>query len=297
MWDIEVDVACVGAGPGTLASAVASVDAGVSVFLATPDLQRREGRSNLTVQERVRGFLGSWARADMDDETGRYLSALTEDFRAPGAVDRAPALPVRTVSAVRNDGAVKTFVGSKLGAWQSTCLASPYGMLFTNVSGWRTAPMRTEDGQSVEVQHVASVSRAELADGFDATEWLQAQADSRDIRDHRFTDLERIVFDGGRIVGIELVTPDGVLAVGVRHGLSLTSSDSALTPPVVAPVGTDDLQLCLVGQAASRFLRVELLGTALQERPLCTASGRQLHAALRDSRPFRSGAGRCGKLR
>jgi hypothetical protein len=297
MWDIEVDVACVGAGPGTLASAVASVDAGVSVLLATPDVQRREGRSNLTVQERVRGFLGSWTRADMDVETDRYLTALTDDFRAPGVVDRAPALTVRNVSAVRNDGAVKTFVGSKLGAWQSTCLASPFGLLFSSVSGWRTASMHTDDGQSVEVQHVASVSRAELTDGFDATAWLQARASSRGITNHRFTDLERIVFENGRIVGVELVTPDGLLAVGVRHGLALTSSDSALTPSVVAPVGSDGLQLCLVGQAASRFLRVELLGTELQERPLCTASGRQLHAALRDTRSLRSGAGRCGKLR
>jgi hypothetical protein len=285
MWDIEVDVACVGAGPGTLASAVASVDAGVSVFLATPEPECREG------------FLGSWARADMDDETNRYLTALTEDFRAPRDDDRAPALPMRTVSAVRKDGVVKTFVGSRLGAWQSACLASPYGMLFSSVSGWRTAPMRTDDGQSVEVQHVATVSRADLADGFDATEWLQAQASARGIAGHRFTDLERLVFEDGRIVGIELATPDGLLAVGIGHGLALTSSDSALTPPVVAPAGTDDLQLCIVGQAASRFLRVELLGTALQERPLCAASGRQLHAALRETRSLRSGAGRCGKLR
>ena len=42
MWDIEVDVACVGAGIGALASAIATADAGGEVLVAAPSIERDE---------------------------------------------------------------------------------------------------------------------------------------------------------------------------------------------------------------------------------------------------------------
>lgn len=299
MWDIEVDVACVGAGPSALAGAVATADMGATVLLATPSADREPARSNVALQQRVGGFLGSWARLDMDEETDHYLTALVEDYCAPGDFSGDSRMTVRAVSAMPSGGSAAAFIGSRLGKWNATCLASPYGLLFSNVSGWRTSKMRTEDGQSIEVQALGTVSSADLAAGFDATWWLRSEARARGVEEHRFTELRRIVFDDGRIVGVELDTADGVLAVGIRRGLALSSGSAPAgqLPRTVHSAGGEDLQLCIVGQPASRFLRVELLGTAVPERPLCTASGRRLRDALRDTRSLPSLAGRCGKPR
>ena len=297
MWDIEVDIACVGAGPSPLAGAVASRDHGATVLLATPNVERSGTRSTTAVKQRVGGFLGSWARADMDEETGAYLTALAEDLsRHHCAADSR--MTVRTVSAMPSDGADAAFIGSRLRSWNATCLASPYGMVFSSVSGWRTTRMRAEDGQSLEVQPVGPIGPATVTAGLDATAWLRSQASARGLQEHRFSRLERIVFDDGRIVGIELGTDDGVLAVGIRRGLALSSGEPlAIEPPKNADTTAGDLQLCIVGQSASRFLRIELLGTALRKRPACTASGRTLREALRETRPLPSVAGRCGKPR
>lgn len=299
MWDIEVDVACVGAGPSAVAGAVATADMGATVLLATPSAECGPARSTIAVQQRVGGFLGSWAHLDMDEATGHYLTALAEDYRVPGDFSGDSRMTVRAVRAMPAGGAAEAFIGSRLGKWNAACLASPYGLLFSSVSGWRTSKMRTEDGQSIEVQPIGTVSAADLTAGFDAAWWLRSEARARGVEERRFTELRRIVFDNGRIVGIELSTADGVLSVGVRRGLAL-SSGSAPTgqlPPTVHPTGVEDLQLCIVGQAASRFLRIELLGMAVPERPLCAASARQLRDALRDTRSLPSLAGRCGKPR
>lgn len=298
MWDIEVDVACVGAGPSTLASAVATTDLGASVLLATPADAPGSARSGVAVQQRVGGFLGSWVRQKMDVETDRYLTALAEDYWSPSGFTGDSRMTVRTVSALPSGAPPEPFLGSRLGAWNAGCLASPYGMLFSSVSGWRTERVRTAEGQSLEVMRVGDIGGVDVSAGFDAGEWLRSQVAARGVDQRSFTDLRRIVFDDGRVVGVELATQDGVLAVGIRHGLALSSGEPTMDlPRTLDAARAEDLQLCIVGQAASRFLRIELLGTVVPERPSCSASGRRLRAALRETRPLPSVAGRCGKLR
>jgi hypothetical protein len=299
MWDIEVDVACVGAGPSTLASAVATTDMGASVLLAAPADAPGSARSGVAVQQRVGGFLGSWVRQKMDVETDRYLTALAEDYWSPSGFTGDSRMTVRTVSAMPSGAPPEPFLGSRLGAWNASCLASPYGMLFSSVSGWRTERVRTEEGQSLEVMRVGDIASVDASAGFDPVGWLRSQVTARAVDQRSFTDLRRIVFDAGRVVGVELTTPDGVLAVGIRHGLALSSGEPPmdLPPRKLDTARVEDLQLCIVGQAASRFLRIEVLGTAVPERPLCSASGSRLRAALRETRPLPSLAGRCGKLR
>lgn len=235
----------------------------------------------------------------MDAQTGRYLTDLAEHSGASAAGSGDPTAPmtVRTVTAVPHADAVEAFIGSRLGAWNAACLASPYGMLFSSVSGWQTTRVRTEEGQSLEVFPVGSVNRSELAEGLNAAAWLQAQVRSRGLDSHRFTDLERIVFEDGRIVGVELATSDGLLAVGIRHGLALSGGESSADLPPVVAGDADELQMCLVGKSASRFLRLELLGTTARSRPMCTQSGRRLREALHGTRSPASDAWRCGKLR
>ena len=129
------------------------------------------------------------------------------------------------------------------------------------------------------------------------SDWMVDRVRERDIDVYYASPLERLVFEDARIVGVMLATSDGPLAVGVRFGLVITSSDPFVADSDVLPPCSDDLQVSVVGPAASRFRRIELLDTAGPGRPVCTASGRQLHDAMREPRSLPSGAGSCGKLR
>jgi hypothetical protein len=303
MWDLEVDVACIGAGVGTLASAVATVDLGAEVLLATPPVNRPRSSTAVAVNHRVGGFLRSWSPIVADVGTDEYFAAVSHGLESVGNHTDDARLTVRKVSAVSaDDRSVEPFVGANLRDWNAQCLASQYGLLYTSLSGWRTKSMRASDGKSLEVQPVASIDSAELADGCTISDWMLGKVRECDVDIREDSALERFVFEYGRVVGVVFTTPDGPLAVGVRHGLTVSSSDSFVAPadPLVVPPGPDGLQLCVVGQSASRFLRVEMLDTVPADfpvKPMCTASGRQLLAGLREQpRALPSSAGRCRKV-
>jgi hypothetical protein len=302
MWDLEVDVACIGAGVGTLASAVATANQGADVLLARPPERRPRAGTPVAVERRVGGFLRSWAPVVADVETEKYFAALSHGLAPLAGRPDDTRLTVRQVRAVASDdGTVEPFVGANLRDWNAQCLASQYGLLYTSLSGWRTNSMRTPDGRSLEVQPVAAISSADLADGATIADWMFSKVRERDVDVHTDSTLERLVFEDGRIVGVVLATSDGPLAVGVRHGLSVSTRDSFVAPtdPLITPSGPDGLQLCIVGQAASRFLRVEVVDTMPAEfpvKPMCGASGRQLRAGLRATPRMPSSVGRCRKV-
>jgi hypothetical protein len=304
MWDLEVDLACIGAGVGSLASAISTVDLGADVLLAIPSTERRGPASAVAVDRRVGGFLGSWSPTVTDAETDEYFAALSHGLESIGGGAEDSRLPVREVRAVTaDDRTVAPFVGANLPEWNAKCLASQYGLLHTSLSGWRTKSVRASDGQLLEVHAVASIDSAELAGGCTISDWMLQKLRERDVDMREHSALERIVFEDGRVVGVVLATPDGPLRVGVRHGLSVSSRDPFVAPaePLVAPSGPDGLQVSIVGQPASRFLRVELVDTVAAEfpvKPMCTASGRQLLAGLRvPPRGLPSRAGRCREVR
>jgi hypothetical protein len=304
MWDLEVDVACIGAGVGTLASAISTVDQGAEVLVAIPSVERRTSPGAVAVDRRVGGFLRSWSPIVTDVETDEYFAALSQGLESVGNHAEDARLTVREVRAISvDDRTVEPFVGANLRAWNAKCLASQYGLMYTSLSGWRTNSVRASDGQSLEVHSIASIDPAELADGYTISDWMLQKVCERDVDIHDDSALERIVFEDGRIVGVVLATSDGPLTVGVRHGISMSSRDPFVAPtyPLAASSGPDALQLCIVGQAASRFLRVEVLDTVPADfpvKPMCTASGRQLLAGLRvPPRPLPSTAGRCREVR
>jgi predicted oxidoreductase len=295
MWDIEVDIACVGAGIGAMASAAASADAGCSVLVATPRERIARSAAGLALQPRVGGVLGSWERANLDLASRDYLAAVSGDV-APSNRAEDARLTRRTVRPLSSSTAAENFVGAKLRDWNAQCLASPYGMLVSNVSGWRATRMRTGDGQSVEVRPIGAITTADLAGGDAFLGWMTDRVRQHDVEVREGCELERIVFDNGRIVGVVLAGPHGTTSVGVRQGLSLSAPEPVLDAnPLVPADGAEDLQVCVVGQVASRFLRIELLETAAAEsavRPMCSAFGRQLRSGARG---LPSGAGTCGK--
>ena len=303
MWDIEVDVACVGAGIGGLANAIATVDAGGEVLVADVTPRHVGDGSPVALRERVEAKRGWLVQESVDAETAEYFSAVSEGVG--GSVDSMadPTVHLRAVRNLSQDEAygptVERFVGSRLNTWATQCLSSQFGLLYTSMRHWSTTSMRSSDGESIEV---LSLGAMEWSDGLGKgalRRWMSAQARQRDIEVMSASPLERIVFEDGKIRGIVLATPDGPCAVRARAGVTFSAldQDADLDEGVDQTSGVSR-QVCLVGRTASRFGRVELLDTvpAVAPRPTCTGSRKQFRDGLHDTRQLSLEGWRCGKV-
>jgi hypothetical protein len=243
MWDDEVEVISVGAGPGGLAYVAAAADAGLDVLIAAPPR-----RTDVHAGDAARG----WLPAVSDPLTDEYLAELVAGATAP-AVAGAPDLPVRTLYSPpvqrTRKAVVETFVGPRLSVWAGACLASSFGAVLTTVDHW-PATMRTAEGLSVGVALIGA------ADGRELDDWLAEAVHEREISTLEDATLQRLVFEDGRVIGVVFDTPDGEYAVQARHGVALTPTEPPPTAPV--PAGGD---IALVGLAGSRFVRLELVHT------------------------------------
>jgi glycine/D-amino acid oxidase-like deaminating enzyme len=299
MWDIEVDIAVIGAGIGGLANAIATVDAGGEVLVidAMPSLRTESAPGSL--RERVGARRGTLLPDTLDAETDEYFTALLEGLPADCPSDAT--VPVRTARNLSREEAdrrfVEPFVGSRLNGWAAKCVASPYGLLYTSMRDWRTTTMRS-DGESIEVMSIGAMDWSDGSGEGALREWVAEQARRRDIDVETDSALERIVFEEGVIVGVVLSTPDGPLAVRTRAGVTLSPRDHDPVAEERSDASTvDRLQVCLVGRTASRFVRVELLSTQpAAVRPTCTGSRRQLREGMHEARQPALEGWRCGKV-
>ena len=301
-WDEEVDVVTTGAGIPGLAHAVAVVDMGGEVFVAN-SVDDTVSTGRVAVRSRVDSL--HWLEVDVSDpDTNDYFAALSSDLGPLTQSARDVDVPVRVVEhaeSVDPRGAVPPFIGARLRDWAARCLVSPYGYLYTRVSDWRSTTLRVVDGDPFEVAEIGSITPDPANVSGSVLGWLTAQADDRGIDVHRGTSLQRIVFEeDGDVVGAVFRTSDGPLAVRARHGV--TVGGGGLHAPIAAgqplPAGAATLRLCLVGQTASRFGRLE----PLSSEPLgdggasgCRAVSRRLHVDMRTAHTQLQ-TWRCGKV-
>ena len=276
-WDERVDILCTGSGLGGLATAIAAVDAGVDVLVADS--------AGLEVE---------------DAETNRYFGELSQDLCVP--VNRAAAVdaPIRDdlAPAAPASQRVEPFVGSRLQDWAASCLASPYGFLYSRVRERRAVTMLSSRGESFEVAAIGSIELRPDQPKVVLADWLSAQARDRGIEVCTDSPLQRIVFEGGRVLGAVLDTPSGPCAVRARHGVFVATGGHELGAACDLPE-TATLHVSLVRQAASRFGRVELLTTQPQAGipyTSCRPVNRRLTDAARETRKSRSPYWRCGEL-
>ena len=299
-WDAEVDVVCIEAGLGGLASAIATVDGGSDVFVASSTAV--DGACLVKVGPRA-DRLSNWLDIDVTDtQTLEYFAALCAGIRldrCTGDVD-VPVSVVAEPSPEPSSRAVAPFVGTRLRDWAARCLTSPYGWLYTRVAGPHTTTMRTCDGDAIEVVEVSTFKPGALEfHGSALADWLMAQARERGIEVHTSSPLQRIVFEDGQVVGAVVSTPDGPYAVRARNGVSVAAGEPQVhTAMRNELLGSDaTVRLCLVSREASRFGRLELLTTDHRaHRPLCRPTNRQLHTGLHDARQLPSQPWRCGKV-
>lgn len=256
-WDIEVDVLCVGAGFAGRAMAVAAADAGDDVVVA----EQRHADADDGLPSAPRSLLDLDVH---DDETIRYLDALSADLRvtAPhGATPSAP-MPVNDdlAPAPPRSRRIAPFVGARLRDWANGCLASSYGFLFTHVPGRGEVTMRSSRGDAFEVAAVGPLEQGPGPAPLVLEDWLRAQARSRDIEVSEDTVLLRLVFEEGRVVGAELATPSGLCAVRTWRGVVVSAAGRGGTVDVARLLpGGAPLYVSVVRQAPSRFGRVELV--------------------------------------
>lgn len=303
MWDEEVDVVCTGSGVAGLASAISAVDLGGDVYVA--DSCGDPARETMVpVRPRV-DPLHPWLGVDVgDSETNDYFAALSSDIGPLSGSAWDIDLPIRVVHEpvplASGRTTVAPFVGARLRDWTARCLASPYGFLYTRICDRETTTLQTSDGQAIKVAEVGSMTPDRANVSGSVYDWLTAQARERHIEVHSGSSFHRIVFEDSAVVGAVFTTPDGPLAVRARHGVTVATGGPQLTTAAAhhLPAGDDALSVCLVGQNASRFGRVELLTS----EPLteCTASmcrpvNSQLHVNLHETR-IRSHTWRCGKV-
>ena len=79
MWDAEVDLVCVGAGIGGLATAIATVDKGGDVIVADTSPDGGNGEVSSVATRRRVGSLRGWLQHDvLDIDTDDYFAAVAE---------------------------------------------------------------------------------------------------------------------------------------------------------------------------------------------------------------------------
>jgi hypothetical protein len=296
MWDTEVDLVCIGAGIGGLASAIAAVDADEDVIVAgtAPSLDR--DASSLVTRRRV-GSLRGWLQHEtVDVDTNEYFSALVEGLDPLAYRADAARVPTRVASEwPADERTVEPFVGAAIRTWDAQCLGSPYGLLSSFVGDVKHPRMRSSDGESVAVTPLGELDWHDGLGEHELLDWMAAQARERDVEVIVASPLQRLVFEEGLIIGVVLDTPDGPLAVRVRRGVTMSPPEhqQASSVRLNDPSSDDRKQVCLVGRTASRFARVELVTTVappVVDRPVCVGSGRQLRGHLHESRQVPSDA-------
>jgi FAD binding domain len=298
-WDQEVDVVCTGSGFAGLAGAISVVDHGGEVFVAGPrrNTATRDGKSGVgsraVLHPRLDGIVS-------DPETNEYFAALSCDLHHPSRPDRDVDLPVRVANqpvSVGRGATVAPFVGSRLRDWAASCLASQTGYIYTRVAAWPSATLHTNDGDSIEVAEIGSMTPDPRDVGGSMHKWLATQARQRHIDSHPDSSLQRLVFQDGDVLGAVFTTSAGPLAIRARHGLFVTTGDTQVTPARQQAIAENtNMRVTLVGQTASRFGRVELVNLEpnVEIAPsVCRQHNRRLHVSLRETQAY-SQAWRCG---
>lgn len=250
-WDDEVDVVCTDSGIAGLAGAIAAVDQGADVLVASSPTQAVE-------MSRRHGW---FTVENGDQQTMEYLAELAGDLDTTALPQSDDDLPIRPVPQPGGQAgrAVPPFYGSRLRDWAARCIPSPTGYLYTRVGDWAIAATDAVDGEAIEVVEIGSLQTGS-GDVVGASQnWLDAEAHSYGLNILPVLGLQRLVFGDGEVIGASFATGDGPLTVRARHGLLLCGKrHRPERSPRLSVAGDAALRITLVGKAASRFGRVEL---------------------------------------
>lgn len=252
-WDEIADVICAGRGRLGIAVAAAAQRRGLDVMIADGPVA---GESTGQLAD----LLGI-----TDEETVAYLAALTEDITPLPGTD--PTLPVRVVDGPLTRelprGPIATFHGAALMHWAETCVASPYGLLYTRVADpLMSVPYAGANG-SVDATVLDSIDIDPQRPADSLEHWLSTLETENEGAFHTSGSLQRLVFDNGVVVGAVVESVSGIRTVRARHGVMLAFGDGIPSSAQTADLDrSQPAEVALVSRAASRFARLELLTRA-----------------------------------
>jgi hypothetical protein len=239
-WDEVVDVVCVSFAPGPTAQAISGAQRGLrALSVAQPQI---------------------W-----DADAAAYIAAMTVGLPAAATVPGPALTCARPVDDEPARGRViDTFAGAQLRDWAELCWASAFGVLYTDVVGTGMTPMRTDDDVRIVASVVGYRSDAD-GSGRALADWLAAQAREHEVQPDPDVRLQRLIFEYGRVAGVELGTGSGPLLVRALDGVALPTAPLDAVPPDAVPsdagrsVRPAPGEVAIVGRPASRFGRVDLL--------------------------------------
>lgn len=239
-WDDVVDVICAGAGLGALAHAIWCADLDLDVEIVDAEL------SSETI----------------DPDTAAYLQSMTEDLGP--AVDRDLRLAVAyakplAASTVDRKATIEPFFGSRLRDFSARCIASPFGVIYSQVPD--DMALMHSAGETIRVAVLGDFRPETDCPGAELAEWLHEQADARGLFDDTGTALQRLIFEYGRVAGVELSTPSGRRLVRAAVGVALSVGPVPDKDdwPVQKKLSSGTAHVAVVSRTASRFGLVELL--------------------------------------
>jgi len=229
-WDEAVDVLCVGTGAGSLAYGILCDAAGLEVLIVeSPHL---------------------------DPQTREFRDAMTADLGdCPPALDLALNRAERVTAPSGRRAKLETFDGERLRQWSARCLASPFGVLFTEVAALEA--MRTDAGESITAGLIAGYQPDPKQPGPALWRWLHERAAGLfGPEEHR---LGGLVVADGRIAGVTLDTMDGPRRIGTAAGLAISVGPAPDSWPAQPDLAGVTAAVAVVSRWAGRFARVELL--------------------------------------
>lgn len=230
-WDETVDVLCVGTGPGVLAYALFCAAADLDVLIVESDA--------------------------LDPETARWRSAMTVDLAGVAPCAELPLVRAEPVAVERINDRTKleTFVGEELRQWSAGCLASAFGVMFTEIPDLQ--PMRTADGSSVTAGVVGFYRFTDRPPGAALSRWLGERAGG--LLGPAGDRLDGLITEEGRIAGVTLRTDDGPRTIAATRGLAIAVGAVPETWPEQCELAGLTFEVAVVSRPAGRFARVELL--------------------------------------
>lgn len=230
-WHEAVDLLCVGTGPGVLA---------FGMFCAAADLDV------LIVES-----------GELDPQTMEWRTAMTADLDDCPQDPRLALIHANPVSAekVTDRTKLEPFVGEHLRQWSSRCLASPFGVLATEVPA--LDPIRTADGESITAGVVGSFRFPQGLPGPALSQWLRERAEHllAPVDDR----LDGLIVIDGRIAGVVLKTADGPCRIGSAHGIALSPGRASQSWPDQPELAGVTVDVAVLGRRAGRFATVGLL--------------------------------------
>lgn len=263
---IDVDVLCVGSGPGALGAAVLAARANLSVMYTEAFSERLWSDTPLETPPSWTGvLLERWGVQNLDRQTRTFLDQATADVGEPDTADPegvgvTELEPMSWFPDPRAGAPVPPFNGARLRAWTRQCLASGAGVLSTRVTLPGAVRVRTTSGDAIEVGDIIPIPDDGLGE-IDLHTWLLGRARQHGVHVMDGHGLQRLLFSENQVFGGIIDTPSGSEVVHCRHGVMLGTGSrrTGLGHRALARTADTRTRLCLSTRKASRFCRLELV--------------------------------------